>query len=426
MRTPLRVPAALTTAGLAGTSVLVLGLAGTAAAEDSRYSLFAQGDSMFFQVDGEDIPFSPKNAAGSLTSEAQTDSTGQTSSFAGAPYFGKTAQTAPGTVNGVPNQFGAGQLQLPLSQFPGYITASYPSQPKTDDSNYYYKVHAEAGPDGAKAAGSNGAPEAVPAPNQQQSVAAEVNKLANGSTVTNAEGSAAGFVQGPLEVGYSMAKATITDTGADPKISSAAVGRFSVGGQDFGYNKSGFTYLGQSTDKKTAFESANDALKAAGIELDIAPETTKTDPTSGITTYVLGGLKVTSTFTDPNGAKYTVGYILGRVEVASVNAPVSAVAASNVSKSAVTLGAVSAAHQHAGTRPNTSIAKTKVTAPRATYLSSDVPTRLTELQLTAIGNRSATSDQGPYTILVLAGIGILMVQPLFSVLATRRVIRRKR
>ena len=118
-------------------------------------------------------------------------------------------------------------------------------------------------------------------------------------------------------------------------------GKFSIGGQAFGYNKSGFEYLGQSADKKAALDSANAALKAAGIELDIAPETTTTDPVSGITRYVLGGLKVTSTFTSPTSAKYTIGYILGRVEVASVNAPNSAAVATSVTHSAATMGGIS-------------------------------------------------------------------------------------
>jgi hypothetical protein len=433
MNKPTRLLATLTATAVGG-STLVVASAGFAAADDNRYSLFAQGDSQYYQLDGEDIPASPKNAAGSLTAQAQTDSTGQTTAFAGAPYYGKTAQTLPGTVNGVPNQFGYGQLQLPFSQFPGYVTASYPSQPKADESKYYYKVHAEAAEDGAKASGSNGAPDAIPAPNQQQVATAEVKKLADNSTLTLAEGSAAGFLEGPLEVGYSDAKARIHDLGDAPKIESAVFGRFSVSGQNFGYNKSGFTYLGQSQDKKAALDSANTALQAAGIQLDIAPETTRTDPVSGITTYVLGGLKVTSTFTSPTGAKYTVGYILGRVEVASVNAPVGATVAATVNRSAATLGGISAADRAA-------VAKSSATAPAGAVTSAfavpnagapaaavrqgvAAPTPLSGLQLAAVGKPTvrkptATSDQSLYLMLVLAGLGVLAVQPLFS-LITRR------
>jgi hypothetical protein len=60
-----------------------------------------------------------------------------------------------------------------------------------------------------------------------------------------------------------------------------------------------------------------------------------------MTRYVLGGLKVTSTFTSPTTSKYTIGYILGRVEVSSVNAPNSAAVAGGVSRSAATMGGLS-------------------------------------------------------------------------------------
>jgi hypothetical protein len=344
MRKPTRLLAALTATGLTGATLVVLS-AGAAAASDNRYSLFAQGDSQYYQVDGADIPVSRYNTAGSLTAEAQTDSTGTTTSFAGAPYYGKTAETAPGIINAVPNGFGYPHPLLPFAQMPGFVTATYPTTQKADDAQFYYKVHADAAEDGASASGSNGAPDGIPAPNQQQVATAAVKTLADGKTITTAYGSASGFIQGPLEVGNSVAKAAISDAGDKPKIESSVFGQFSIGGQAFGYNKNGFTYLGQSQDKKAALESANSALKAAGMELDVAPETTSTDPASGITTYTLGGLKVVSTFTTPNGQD-TFGYILGRVQVASVNAPTNFRVASSVSKTAATLGGVApAAHR---------------------------------------------------------------------------------
>ncbi|HEY2831574.1 MAG TPA: hypothetical protein VGJ14_04055 [Sporichthyaceae bacterium] len=343
----------LATVSLAGASVIGLS-AGTASANDNRYSLTAQGDSQFYQVDGGDIPGSPQNTAGSLTAQAHIDSTGQNTSFASAPYYGNSVETLPGLVNGAPQQFGYTQPILPFSNMPGYVTASYPSRPTGDDANFYYKVHAEAADDHASAAGSNGAPDSVPAPNQQQLATAEVKNANANSTVANAEGAAAGFVQGPLEVGYSDAKALISDAGGAPKVQSTVFGRFSIGGQDFGYDKSGFTYLGQSQDKKAALDSANSALKASGMQLDVAPETTTTDPASGIVTYTLGGLKVTSDFTTSSGSRYTISYVLGRVQVSSVNAPFGASVASTVSRSAATLGGVANATHGATSAPTSS------------------------------------------------------------------------
>jgi hypothetical protein len=203
-------------------------------------------------------------------------------------------------------------------------------------------------------------------------------------------------------------------------------GKFSVGGQDFGYNKSGFTYLGQSQDKKAALDSANAALKAAGIELDIAPETTRTDPTSGITTYTLGGLKVTSTFTSATGAKYTVGYILGRVQVASVNAPTGAAIATTVTRSAGTMGAIdrtavaqSRVTKSAVTKSAASPAQARNAAPAVADRGTARPTRLSGVQLAAVRKPTVTADEGVYVMLVLAGLGVLAVQPLFSLLGGR-------
>jgi hypothetical protein len=361
----MKVPATIT--ALALTSVSVIGLsAGSAVANDNRFALTAQGDSQYYQVDGEDIPGSPKNSAGSMTAQAHLDSTGQSASFAGAPYYGNTAETLPGLVNGAPSQFGYNNPILPFAHMPGFATAAYPSSPMGDEANFYYKVHAEAAQDHASAAGSNGAPDGVPAPNQQQVATAEVKDAGHNSTVANAEGAASGFVQGPLEIGYSDAKALISDAGNAPKITGAVFGRFSVGGQAFGFDKSGFTYLGQSQDKKAALEGANTALKAAGIQLDVAPETTSTDPSSGLTTYTLGGLKITSDFATPTGTKYTIGYILGRVQVSSVNAPFGSAVAATVSRSAATMGGVAGATAGATSAPTTAVTATPDLVARTT------------------------------------------------------------
>jgi hypothetical protein len=426
MTRPRQLAAVVAAAGTATASLLVFVVpAAGATTSDNRYSLFAQGDSQYYQIDGQEIPVSPTNSAGSLTAQAQTDNTGQTSAFAGAPFYGKSAETGPGTVNAVPNQFGDPNPVVPFSHFPGYVTASMPSQPKSDESNYYYKVHAEATDDGAKASGSNGAPDSIPAPNQQQVATAEVKQLADGTTLTTAEGSASGFIEGPLEVGDSDAKALIKDAGGAPKIESSVFGKFSIGGQAFGYNKSGFTYLGQSADKKAALDSANDALKAAGIELEIAPESTTTDPVSGMTRYVLGGLKVTSTFTSPTTSKYTIGYILGRVEVSSVNAPNSAAVATGVSRSAATMGglAKSTKQTPAAATKSPAISSAAV-APKLTHSAALPPTELSDLRLAANRKPTTSADESLYVMLVLAGAGVLMVPALFS-LATRSRGRRR-
>jgi hypothetical protein len=455
MRAP-RWAVALTVAGAAGTGAFVVGTPGHALAGDNRYSLSAQGDSMFFQLDGDDIPASPKNEAGSLTARSDLDSAGNSTAFAGAPYYGKTAQTLPGTINGVPNQFGAGQLQIPFSQFPGYVTSSYPSQTKAADQQGYYQVAAESEQTSSTASGSNGAPSSVPAPNQQQLANAVSKETADGSTVAQAEGNAAGFVYQTFELGNSDARASIVDKGGKPQITSSVFGRFSVNGQQFGFDKSGFRYLGQSASQKDAVQQANDTLKAAGMQIDVAPESTETDPVSGATTYTIGGLKLTTTQKSPSGNEYTVGYILGRARVSSVNVPLgTAVAGASDTSKGATLGGVAPAGSmgSAGTAASAAgnaglgavdagsgavdtgavdtaagAADTAVAAPAPQAVAPAAPVMprtLGFVPAVEARNPAAGSSDGLYLMLVIAGLGVLAAQQLFSRFGVRMIMARK-
>ncbi|HEY2832337.1 MAG TPA: hypothetical protein VGJ14_07940 [Sporichthyaceae bacterium] len=447
---------ALTVVGAAGTGAVVVGLPGSALAGDNRYSLTAQGDAMFFQLDGEDIPASPTNEAGSLTAHSDADSEGNSTAFAGAPYYGKTAQTLPGTINGVPNQFGAPQLQLPVSQFPGYVTSSYPSQPKAEDAQGYYKVDATSDDTSSTASGTNGAPSSVPAPNQQQSVTAVTKLNPDGSTTAQAEGSAAGFVYQAFELGNSDAKALISDKGGKPQVTSAVFGRFSVGGQEFGFDKNGFQYLGQDMSQKDAVQKANDTLKAANMQIDVAPQTQETDPVSGVTTYSIGGLKLTTTQKSPSGAVYTIGYILGRAKVSSVNVPLgTAVTGADSTSNGPTLGGVNSA---ANTSPNTGTAASAAGdagiaavdasggavdtgavdttgagaagstlaagAPQA-VVAPALPRTLGFVPAVEARNPKPGSSDGLYLMLVIAGLGVLAAQQLFSRFGVRMMMARK-
>ena len=67
---------------------------------------------------------------------------------------------------------------------------------------------------------------------------------------------------------------------------------------------------------KDAIGQANAALKAAGIQIDLAPVITDKDET-GKTTYTIGGLLITTTQTSPTGSggTFQITYILGRAKV---------------------------------------------------------------------------------------------------------------
>ena len=315
MRTP-RWALALTAFGTVGASAMVVGLPGSASADDTRYNLEARGDAFYFEANGDEIPLSSKNDAGSLTASAETTNSGGSKGFAGSPYFGNTLQTVPGTVNGVPNQFGAGQLQLPFAVMPGYVQTASNGTPNAEQDLGYGRVKSSSSQTASTSSASYGAPAGVPTPNQQQM--ANASTQSTGDAVSAAAfGSSSGFVSGPLEVGNSTAIASITQTVGKPaKIEAKTFGRFSVNGQEFGFDQNGFRYAGQGKDSKEAIAQANTALKNAGIQIDLAPIITDKDET-GKTTYTIGGLLITTTQTSPSGsgATFTVTYILGRAKV---------------------------------------------------------------------------------------------------------------
>jgi hypothetical protein len=317
MKAP-RWAASFTALAAVGTAAAVFGLPGSAAADDTRYSLEARGDAWYFEVDGDEIPVSPNNDAGSLTASAKTSNAGGSEGFAGMPYYGSTTQNAPGTVNGVPNQFGLGQVQLPISQLPGYVSSSSKGTPQAEQDFGYGRVKSTSADTGAISSASYGAPGSIPAPNQQQT--ADATTESKGDSVSAvASGSSAGFVQGPLEVANSTAVASITQAVGQPAtINSKTFGRFAVNGQQFGFDQSGFHYLGQDVSGQDALSQANTALQNAHIQIGLAPVTTAKDP-SGRTTYSIGGLEVTTTQASPSGAgNYTYKYILGRAQVGAV------------------------------------------------------------------------------------------------------------
>ncbi|WP_344607466.1 hypothetical protein [Sporichthya brevicatena] len=208
---------------------------------------------------------------------------------------------------------------MPFTRVPGYIECRSPD--KAADDGGWYRTTVDCGETTVKAHGEQGAPPEIPAPNQQETADAVVSVVKD-NAVAEASGTVAGFVQGPLEVGYSVAQAKIVDSttpGKAPTITSQTFGRFSVNGQDFGFNQNGFRYLGQEASSKDAIAQANEVLKNAGIQLDVAPIETATDAATGAMTYTIGGLKVTTTQAVPGAEPLTVTFILGRASVSALN-----------------------------------------------------------------------------------------------------------
>jgi hypothetical protein len=315
----------------AGTTALATPAAAAAQPPPARWQATAQGDSQYYQLTGKGIPLSPDNSAGSLTSHGFADDSGSATAFAGAPYFGNAAQHAPGTINGAANVNGFGQFQFPFTRLPQYIELAGPGQHAQEDGGYY-RLAATTGTNSAEAHADRGAPAGIPAPNRQETSHAAVQRAADGTVLSEAGGSAAGFVMGDLEVGESVVTATVTDRASDQtaQIQGHSSGWFTIGGQKFGFDSDkGFSYAGQEMSQQQALGQANDALKAIGVKLDILTGTSTVDAVSGITDYVIGGLRMTTTQNVPTLGDVTFVYVLGRAEIITVNRALSFVSTGN-------------------------------------------------------------------------------------------------
>ena len=306
---------ALTSLATAGTGAFVVGLpAGSSAAALGRIEVSARGDAMYFEVNSGSIPASPTNNASSLYMETQLSSTGGGTATASTPFFGSTVQNLPGTANGVPPQFGLKDVAFPFTRLPGYITCR--DNGEQNGQFAYGRVNAKCGQGSSEAHGSQGAPPEIPAPNRQETADAVTRITEDGTSVAEASGTVKGFVTGPLEIGNAIAKATIRHAGAghQPEIASSTSGTFSVNGQKFGFTENGIVFAGQGMSQADALKQADEALKGAGLRIEVAPVTKSFDEVSGKTSYTIGGLKITSAQKDSQ-----LVYILCRASITSVN-----------------------------------------------------------------------------------------------------------
>ncbi len=425
----------LTTLGTLAASALVVGVPGSAAADDTRFSLTARGDAFYFEVNGDEIPASPNNDAGSLTAFAETTNSGGSKGFAGMPYYGNTMQTLPGTINGIPNQFGAGQVQLPFAVMPGFVQTASNSTPEAEQDFGYGRVSSSSKQTAATSSAAYGAPTSVPAPNQQQTANASTESRGHSVTAV-ASGSSSGFVSGPLEVGNSTALASITQSvGREAKVESKTFGRFSVSGQEFGFDQNGFRYLGESQSSDEAIAQANSVLQSAGIQIGLAPAGTAKDE-SGKTTYTIGGLMITTTQASPTGtgSSFTVTYILGRATVGATVAQLG-FGSSSSTVGDVTEGATastvddgSAAMAASGTSGDD--LATAVLPADLAALAAQVPTEVgtigdagadstahalpASLRFSPMVHPSDGGGSGLYAMLALAGLAVLGGHFMFS------------
>ena len=268
---------------------------------DSRYSLSAQADAMFFEADYGAAPASPVNQAGSLTAHVDLDSNGNSAGFAGNPYYGATVTTLPGTYNGlvlgiVPVPLPVSPPKLPITQTPGYVSTRYPVQPTASSDQGPFVVHAKSDDSSSAADGTTGAPDPVPAPNQQQSVNAKVSVTGAGQAISTATATVEGITEGPVQIIKAVSSLTVTqDPDGTPKIAQSLSGSLSVAGVGLTYDNSGFKLANSALPVEATLDKVNTALAQAHFQIEALPAEKRTDPNSGRTSIVLGGLRVSTT-----------------------------------------------------------------------------------------------------------------------------------
>ena len=317
-------------------AVVGLGLSWTAmtvtpAAAEARYNLTAQADAMFFEADYGAAPASPVNQAGSLTAHVDLDSNGNSAGFAGNPYYGATVTTLPGTYNGlilgvVPVPLPVTPPKLPITQTPGYVSSRYPVQPTGASSQGPFVVNAKSAESSSHADGTTGAPAGVPAPNQQQSVKADVTITGDGHAVSTATATVEGITEGPIEIIKAVSSLTVTqDPDNKPVIARAVSGSFTVNGIGITYDNNGFKLANSALPVKDTFDKINAALAQAHFKVEALPASTTTDPRSGRTNITLSGLRISTTNQVPGSpaapaSPATFVFEFARVSVNTVDA----------------------------------------------------------------------------------------------------------
>ena len=276
----------------------------------SEWAASARADAMAIEylntnapVFGEEpIIYGTPASAGSLV-----DSVGQSNAFAAAPYPGDIMVGAADNGNGA--LVGAGLPGI-FQSYPFYVHSEYPiAQDKVQDqSGNRLVAHSEQYTSSSSARSGFITGDFLAALQAQAASKSSVDS-ATGELNAVADSRMDAFkLTDKLQIGRSIAHAKLTRTPGQPvkKESSFTIGSIVVNGVEMSYGDQGFKFgdqKGQSPgDPKPLF----DALKQAGITIEILPAKT-TD-----TSIDSAGMKITQVF-DYKAGKQRISFIIGRV-----------------------------------------------------------------------------------------------------------------
>jgi hypothetical protein len=298
-------------AGTSGLGIAGWGATPRASADAAtEWSTSARADAMAIEYlntsapvfGAEPVIYGTPASAGSLV-----DSVGQSNAFAAAPYPGDIMVGAADNGNGA--LVGAGFPGI-FQSYPFYVHSEYPiAQDKVQDqSGNRLVAHSDEHLSSSSARSGLITGDTLAALQAQASSLSSVD-TATGTLTALADSRLDAFrLTDKLQIGRSIAHAKITRVGGgEPKKeSSFTIGSLVINGTEMSYGDGGFKFgdqKGQSPgDPKPLF----DALKQAGITIEILPAKT-TD-----TSIDSEGMKITQVF-DYGAGKQRISFILGRV-----------------------------------------------------------------------------------------------------------------
>lgn len=285
---------------------------------DNRYSLSAEGDGMYFTLYDGSLPATPNVDASPYSAQTAINSQGSSTAFAGLPYLGKTAETLPGTVNGL-----SGGNFPPIPPFPGYVATTYPGHKSETQSQGPYLVQADSQQYSSKASAGTGVSGDNGTNHQQVFSTADVVAANDGTTVAHATAGVDGLHFGPIDALNVSSELTISSDGkAAPKVvENENLGSFTFLQFKIGITREGFVVLGASipTPAQTVLSNLNAALGAAHLQISVLPGSTVTDKRTGALTVTSGSVKITAAENVPTQGDTLVTYTFGRSVVSSVN-----------------------------------------------------------------------------------------------------------
>ncbi|HEV7861206.1 MAG TPA: hypothetical protein VGR20_00845 [Acidimicrobiia bacterium] len=250
----------------------------------------------------EPVIYGTPASAGSLV-----DSIGQSNAFSAAPYPGDILVGAADNGNGALNGYGLPGI---FSSYPFYVHSEHPIAPDKvqDQSGNRLTAHSEQSMSSSSARSGLITGDTLAALQAQAASRSSVDNTTGQLTAIADSRLDAFKLTDKLQIGRSIAHAKVDLLPGQPlkKESSFTIGSIVVNGVEGSYGDGGFKFGDQSQKSPGDPGPLFDALKQAGITVEILPAT-GTD-----TSIESAGLKISQVVDYPAG-KQRISFIIGRV-----------------------------------------------------------------------------------------------------------------